>query len=143
MVQPLIGRLSAAVNRDIIMVECMNLEPRAARLLSGMNRNELLKRENEGREVLVVFANGNPDEPVIIGMLENVLENMVRMETGPVETIVDGERVVIQAENEIVLTCGAGSITISKDGKIIVKGTDIVSRASQSNKIKGSSVELN
>lgn len=132
------------------MVKCMDLEPKPARLLAGVNRHELLKKESEGREVLVIFVNGNPDEPVIIGMFENVLENLVCMnfenpqpeEKKPIETFVDGKR-MITAENELILTCGKGSIIIEKDGKIILKGTEILSRASGANKIKGSIVELN
>lgn len=132
------------------MVKCMDLEPKPTRLLAGVNRHELLKKESEGREVLVIFVNGNPDEPVIIGMFENVLENLVCMdfenpqpeENKPIETFVDGKH-MITAENELILTCGKGSIIIEKDGKIILKGTEILSRASGANKIKGSIVELN
>lgn len=141
--QPIICRLVASTATSEIMVECPGYGPKAARLLAGINRHELLKKENDGREVLVVFAHGNPEEPVIIGMFENVLEDLVCMKNDPHETLIDGDRVVIQADREIVLACGEGSITIKEDGKIIVKGKNILSRASQTNKVKGGSVELN
>jgi hypothetical protein len=151
--QPVVGRLSSRPGSGTVMVECPGLSPRPARILSTLNLAELLKKDNDGREVLVVFANGNPDDPVIVGMIENILDNLVSMEIADkrkpegdkdaVEATVDGERVVIRAENELVLTCGKGSITITKEGRIVVKGVDIVSRASQVNKIKGGVVALN
>lgn len=141
--QSLIGRLMVSPINGKIMVTCPGFEPRPARFLSNVNRHELLQGSSQDREVLVVFAHGNPDEPVIVGMIENELEELVCMKDGPLETLIDGERVVLRANEEIVLTCGKGSITINKSGKIVVKGTDIVSRASQMNKMFGSGIEFN
>lgn len=56
---------------------------------------------------------------------------------------VDGRRVVLHADDEILLECGASSILLRKDGKIIVKGAQIVSRASGRHKIRGASVQIN
>ena len=39
--------------------------------------------------------------------------------------------------------CGESSLTMKRDGKIVVKGRTIVSRASRVNKIKGGSVAIN
>lgn len=141
--QPVIGQLTASENPGEILVICDGYEPRPAQLLSGLNRSELINKATTGQRVLVVFIKGNPDEPVIVGMMENLLEELVFMEKSPVDALVDGERVMIRAEKEIALICGEGSITITREGRIVVKGRDIISRASQLNKIKGSSVELN
>lgn len=61
----------------------------------------------------------------------------------PVTATVDGKRVKITAEEEIMLTCGEGSIHIMKDGKITLRGTDLISRASRTNKIRGAAVRIN
>ncbi len=61
----------------------------------------------------------------------------------PVNTVVDGKKITLEAENKIVLKCGKGSITIQKDGKIVVKGTNLLSRSSGINRIKGGSVGIN
>lgn len=143
MAQPVIGQLTPSEVPGEILVICDGHEPRPAQLLSGMNRIELINKAAEGQRVLVLFIKGNPDEPVIVGMMENLLEELVLMEKEPVDVLVDGERVTIRAEKEIALICGEGSITITREGRIVVKGRDIISRASQINKIKGSSVELN
>jgi hypothetical protein len=143
MIHPRIGRLASGRIAGEIYVEVDDTGPAPARLLSGLNRHELLKTENLGREVLVVFADGDPGKPVIVGMMENILEDLISLDPPPMEIPSDGERVVIRADREILLTCGDGSLSMKKDGRIVIRGTDIVSRASNSNKIKGSHVDIN
>jgi hypothetical protein len=57
--------------------------------------------------------------------------------------VIDGVRVVFRAEQEIVLECGASSIVLMKDGHVVIKGAQVVSRASGANKIKGATVSIN
>lgn len=148
--QPQIGRLCPSNNEGVIMVECAGHPPAQARLLSGMDRKALSSRENTGREVLLIFENGEPSRPIIVGILEDPIQDLVSLEVvspegknGEKHVLVDGDKILLKAEREITLQCGKGSITVKKDGKIIIKGTNILSRASQTNKIKGGSVELN
>ncbi len=105
-------------------------------------------------EVLLVFP---PDDegPIICGVVRDRLLHAGRhgvksngaksngVKALPVETVVDGKRIVLDGREEIVLRCGKGSITLRKDGKIVVKGTHIVSRATGMNRIKGGSVAVN
>jgi hypothetical protein len=56
---------------------------------------------------------------------------------------VDGQRVLIEGEREIQLRCGRSSLTLRQDGKIVIKGTHIVSRAEGPHRIKGGSVTIN
>ena len=63
---------------------------------------------------------------------------------GNVDTVrVNGKRVHIQADEEVVLQCGDGSIRIDKRGKVTVLGRDVTSRARHAHKIKGASVAIN
>ncbi len=150
---PVVGSIADPGKSGEIMVEFNKRTPKAARLLAGLDRNKLSKKENVGRQVLLVFENGDPDRPIIIGQIENFLEDIVSGQINkdktdaqavkPKEAIVDGERIVIEAEKEIVLKCGKGSITIRKDGKIVTKGTNILSRSSGAQRIKGGSVSIN
>jgi hypothetical protein len=55
----------------------------------------------------------------------------------------DGERLVVSAVHGLVLRCGKASITLSADGKIVVRGTHVVSHSSGLNRIKGGSVQVN
>jgi hypothetical protein len=53
------------------------------------------------------------------------------------------ERIELVAEREIVLRCGDASLTLTRSGKILLRGTYVLSRASGVNKIKGGSVQIN
>ena len=55
----------------------------------------------------------------------------------------DGERIVLSAEKEIVLQCGEASITLTRAGKIIIRGAYVSSRSTGVNRIQGGSVEIN
>ncbi|GAB6097438.1 hypothetical protein JCM14469_36920 [Desulfatiferula olefinivorans] len=150
-VQPKVGQICPTANPATIMVQCEGQSPVPARLIASVDRSLLAGKESIGRSVLLVFENGDPALPIIVGVLENLIDDMVALaiessEAGPQdnpEVLVDGEKITFQAKEELVLRCGTGSITLTHKGKIIIKGTDIVSRAANTNKIKGSSVELN
>jgi len=53
------------------------------------------------------------------------------------------DELVLEAKKGLVLRVGEGSITIRADGKILIKGKDLVSHAKRMNRIKGGSVSLN
>ena len=103
----------------------------------------------ENIPVLLVFENGDPTLPIIVGIVRETLYPSTPLkETAhsvkpPREAILDGRKVSLDAKEEIVLRCGKSSVTLRKDGKIIVKGTQIVSQASGINKIKGASIRIN
>jgi hypothetical protein len=50
---------------------------------------------------------------------------------------------VVEARENLTLRCGDGSITLRADGKILIKGKDLVSHAQRTNRIKGGSVAIN
>lgn len=50
---------------------------------------------------------------------------------------------LLEATEELTLRVGDGSITIRKDGKILIKGTDLVSSAKRMNRVKGGAVAIN
>ena len=106
-----------------------------------------LRRDN--LPILLIFENGNPQLPIIIGPIYNTVgqgrsSQAVSLQVSePKDIFIDGKKLVLNAQEEIMLCCGDGSIVIKKGGKIILKGTEIVSRASRTNKIKGASVAIN
>ena len=53
------------------------------------------------------------------------------------------ENLVIEAKKQLDLKCGKSSIVMRRDGKLVVKAVDVVSRAKRNNKIKGGSVNIN
>ena len=56
---------------------------------------------------------------------------------------VDGEKTVVTAQKEIVLRCGKASITLTRAGKVLIRGAYLLSRSSGVNRIKGGSVQIN
>lgn len=93
------------------------------------------------QEVALLFTEGDLTQPVIIGLIRADLS--VTAETSPVEARVDGQRVVLSANKEIVLKCGKASITLTRAGKVLIRGVYLLSRSSGVNRIKGGSVQMN
>lgn len=146
---PCVGRLVGCDASGEILVECDGRNNIPARVVSGVKRSELADPSNRGREVCLVFEQGDPARPIIVGVMEDRLETMASMVLSsdgreqPKEMVIDGERLVLEGKEEIVLRCGSGSITLRKDGKIVIRGTHILSRSSGPNRIKGGSVQIN
>ena len=144
-----IARLVPSESQTAIMVQWENHPPVTARHLANIDTQELLGCEQQGREVLINFIDNDINQPVIIGVMASVVDDMVKIELESKEkptkanVVSDGESVLITAEKDILLVCGKSSLMLRKDGKIIAKGTNILSRASATNKIKGGSVEVN
>lgn len=103
-----------------------------------------LRRAQIGRSVALAFEAGDVERPVILGVLEpSVLDATPPQAERPPQVLVDGERQVIEAEREIVLRCGEASITLTRSGKVLIKGSYILSRSSGYNKIKGAAIDIN
>jgi len=101
------------------------------------------------REVLLVFEHGDLKRPIITALMAqpddpNVSLELVETDPEPSKDIrIDGKRITIEADDEVVIKCGPGSIQLQKDGRIILKGIRILSRAKGVNKIKGGAVRIN
>jgi hypothetical protein len=97
--------------------------------------------EHVGRDVLVCRAN-RAGEPVIVGVLTQPLASP-SVNDPTIDLIVERRRVVFSAQTEVVLRCGEGSITLSADGKVTVRGVDVVSSAERTQRIRGGAVRIN
>ena len=101
-----------------------------------------LKAEHVGKQVALLFEGGNPERPIIIGCIQHP-QHEIKQNTGQPVAVMDGERLVLSADKEIVLKCGKASVTMTRAGKIIVRGAYISTRSSGVNRIKGGSVQIN
>lgn len=94
-----------------------------------------------GSEVTIAFAEGDPEKPVILNLLLDPSKD--NSQASPIDIQIDGERLRLSAKKEIVLRCGEASITLTAAGKVLLKGTYVLSRSSGYNKIKGAAVDIN
>ena len=129
--------------------------PVPARMATVVDAKALQEAVARKQKVVLLFENGDPGLPFIMGLIQEpsatplldaLLEHPPEPEPAvarPTEAHVDGKRVVIEGQDEIVLKCGEASITLRRNGKVIVKGTYLESRATGTHRIKGGSVEIN
>jgi hypothetical protein len=102
-----------------------------------------LVRAQAGSAVVVLFEQGDVRRPIIVGVLQHGERTAGSTDSPLVSVQVDDARLVLSAEREIVLQCGEASITLTRAGKVVIKGKYVVSRSSGYNKIKGAAVEIN
>lgn len=105
--------------------------------------------------VLLMFEKLDPALPVITAIVNNDAFDAPNSELGgdqtfgfdtqktPTDVKVDGKKITFDAKDEIHLRCGKSSILLRRDGKVVIKGSHLISRSSGGNKIKGSSVNIN
>jgi hypothetical protein len=109
-----------------------------------------LYKKHVGREVLLVFEGGDLSRPIITGILQLPEELRSQMHgltfhTGdnPREAQLDADRFVFSAVKELVLRCGKATITLTQDGKVLIKGAYLLNSSSGVNRIRGGSVQIN
>jgi hypothetical protein len=87
----------------------------------------------------LLFADGDGARPVIVGLVRAAEDSIASSK----ETRLGGQRLVLRAEQEIVLECGDASITLTNAGKVLIRGAYLSSRSSGVHRIKGASVDIN
>jgi hypothetical protein len=103
----------------------------------------ILSQDDVGHEVALLFEQGDPARPLIIGRIQHPEAFKPSQAPAEASAEIDGERVVFNAQKEIVLRCGKASITLTRAGKILLRGAYVLSRSSGVNRIKGGSVQIN
>ncbi len=117
-----------------------------------------------GEQVALLFSNGDIQSPVIMGIIHNPLTSLLEsFEQQPPDSVdfqeqadialnnklkvedvlVDGKKIIFNAKEQIVLKCGESSITLTKAGKILIRGKYLLNRSTGVNRIMGGSVQVN
>lgn len=111
---------------------------------------EAIRRASVERQgALLLFENGDPALPVLVGLLQStspapLTEALLdSLGPGPREARVDGRQVNIEAREEVTLKCGKASLTLRRNGDVILRGVNIRTEAEQVQRIKGGKVQIN
>jgi hypothetical protein len=91
-----------------------------------------------GQQAVLAFEAGDLAKPIILGLIKTA-DSIAKK----VAVSADGDRFVVTAEREIELRCGEASITLTRAGKVLIKGEYVLTRAKGVNRIKGAAVSIN
>lgn len=106
-------------------------------LIPALGETTLLARslvpvpaEAVGRQAAVVMME---EEPLVLGLIQPLVP----------EVEADGGKLVLEARKEVTLRCGKASIHLTADGRVTIRGTQVLSRSDGPNRVQGASVQLN
>ena len=91
-----------------------------------------------GQQAVLAFEDGDLAKPIILGLIAAASRTEAK-----VTVSADSDKFVVLAEREIELRCGEASITLTRAGKVLIKGEYVLTRAKGINRIKGAAVSIN
>ncbi|MEQ1829363.1 MAG: hypothetical protein ABL921_25590 [Pirellula sp.] len=86
-----------------------------------------------GKLVCAAFDQNQCDRPLVLGVLSCDVAKNLSLPNGT----------VISDDDQITIKCGKASINLKSDGTVAIRGTNVASRASQTNRIRGGNVQIN
>lgn len=102
-----------------------------------------LTRADSGKEVALVFENGDRRHALIIGTLRGPTPRGALSDNAGTAMEFGRDHLTLTGSESVTLRCGAASITLRADGKITIRGAELESRASGLLRIQGGSVRIN
>lgn len=142
---PLVASLVAVDREGTVRVNVPGHGEAVARVLASVPRREL-QSATAGREVMVLCEGGDPARPVILGLLEDPAEAILALAAGEEHTLTaegTADHRVFRAAGSITLVCGEASLTLHADGRVVTRGVNVVSVASEQQRIQGAVVRIN
>ena len=95
-----------------------------------------------GTTVLVALPERPGTPGCVLGVVEPYRSGSAGSEDATCRRIA-GEKVVVEAGSRLELRVKDSTIVITEDGKIMIRGRDVLSRAKGMNRIKGGTVSIN
>lgn len=126
------------VEAPMLIVEVPGRGVHRARLAIPLTAAQAQAAAKAGSEAVLIFTEGpSPAQAVVLGLVQTSFAEP------PAEAQVDGKRVVLAGKQEVILKCGAASLTLRANGKVVIRGAYVESHATGTNRIKGGSVQIN
>ncbi|MBE0543996.1 MAG: hypothetical protein IH623_21850 [Verrucomicrobia bacterium] len=111
---------------------------------TALSDGVLVPAARNHQRALAVRTNESPSRLVLISLLrERIAASAREAAAGQLEVTVEGETVRLTAGHEIELKCGNASIVLRQSGRVILKGTHVVTSSSGPVRIKGATVDIN
>ncbi len=133
-IEPITATVVSVDEKGGVVIANESTDPQPARLAAKCAEAGYLQT---GDEVVALVCNDGHTVVVLDRLNARGVES----------ALLSGEResayVTIEADRSLTLHCGNASITLRKDGKIVLRGTEVVSRASRRNRIRGATVSIN
>lgn len=141
---PVVGRVIDIPAPGYLLVKTAAQQTLRARMASALaiKQAEYLI----GQDVVLIFENNDPDKAIAIAGLQPTVDFATALQAADetaVEARIDGEKVLIQAKEKLELRVGKASIVIDANGKITIRGANLLSRSTGPIRIKGGHVEIN
>lgn len=146
--QARVGRLVAVDERGLAWVDFEDGgRPQAATVAFTASREQLEHVMEVKAPVVAYEDEGGLQLVAVVGVAlaapTSPKANGPTLSSPVLEADVDGQRVRVQAEHEVVIACGKASITLRANGRVIIKGTHVESNSEGTNRIKGGQVRIN
>lgn len=160
-----LGRITRVDGEDGLCVQLAGgAQSRPARLGAALSAEALAAAARAGRPAILAFENGDPTRPIVMGLLQSgeprtahggepetaaartgagAAQGAKDSSARQVDAQVDGRRVRIVAQDEIVLECGRASITLRRNGRVVIRGDYVETHSEGTNRIKGGQVRIN
>lgn len=115
--------------------------PQAARLTSTITRSMLDQAFRE-KQAVALALDTEESRPLILGFIVD------RLPTAPEQDpcarqVLAADQLELQGRESVTISCGRASITLTKAGKILLRGDYVLSQSTGANRLKGASVQIN
>ncbi len=149
---PLVGQVVGMTEAGLLLVDFPGnrrgaLPARTSLTLDVEARQQAVARR---QEAVLLFEEGDPARPLLVGLLQAPSETPLTdallaasLPVGPAEADLDDKRVVLEGREEVVLRCGKASLTLRRDGQVLLRGVNIRADAEEVHRIRGGKVQIN
>lgn len=98
----------------------------------------------ENGDLILLHRPANWPEWLVTNVIEGQQQSDIgNAKIGNANSTIQGRSIEIEAADEVTLRCGQASITLRRNGRVVIRGTYIESLSKGTNQIKGGSVLIN